>query len=644
MEDAEELVHEKKQVVALFPDVTLELQQASTLYNAANNIATATLALQRAQNGYDTVVIASQNVTEDTLVQKEKQADDVNAQLMALMEENTKIADAKTKLQSYYSYKNSVTALSECELMIEDNGWDVVGRINDMEERAIKAAQLIATNSTNKANAQALATAEEELRAANEAYEIEHESLQKVIKDNASAIEEYGEKLNRINRDKSLATQVIQLHKASSELACGKAECPLCGSPLDDPGAIEELRKEAEATLQRLDLEAMAFNATIADLQSKAQEAENRLATLSAAVDSCKRKVEACKAQPTDYVPDDELPNASELQQRLNKAKLAIAERDRLTSEVASLSMHNIENPIELEMLEVLSRKDNTEPITKLKDQLRELNAEIDDIKVKLTSVVKAESVLKNANETLATREEEMSAVWDSIAEVDTPFVDKVSAELDKGKAITATFVEGVLQDLRSANDSYIKAQQDMQNAQRTLEDAKKAVEDVEKKIEDQHVRLQIIDELETFESVFKPSGVATNYLDYKFRQVAEVTQDFLAALGANFIVTVSEEKPFAFDFVRTDDSSGTIMYQSKLSGGQKVRLAIAFLLAIHSSVIPDVGLLLLDEPSMHLDDEGVSQLLDMLTTLGQVTGGTQVIVCDHNPALVPAFDKIVQL
>ena len=157
---------------------------------------------------------------------------------------------------------------------------------------------------------------------------------------------------------------------------------------------------------------------------------------------------------------------------------------------------------------------------------------------------------------------------------------------------------------------------------------------------------MTIISELDEFVDGFKPAGIATNYLDYKFRQIAETTQEFLASMGANFVVMVAEDRPMAFDFVRTDDAAGTIMFQSKLSGGQKVRLAIAFLMAIHETVIPNVGLLMLDEPSMHLDEEGVLQLRELLQELGsrcKVTG-TQVIVSDHNPVLELALDVKVML
>jgi DNA repair exonuclease SbcCD ATPase subunit len=84
----------------------------------------------------------------------------------------------------------------------------------------------------------------------------------------------------------------------------------------------------------------------------------------------------------------------------------------------------------------------------------------------------------------------------------------------------------------------------------------------------------------------------------------------------------------------------------SKLSGGQKVRLSIAFLVAVQRLIIPEVGLLILDEPSTHLDSAGVESLRELLMSLSTLLQNTnsQVWVVDHNPALQAALGACVNL
>jgi energy-coupling factor transporter ATP-binding protein EcfA2 len=58
---------------------------------------------------------------------------------------------------------------------------------------------------------------------------------------------------------------------------------------------------------------------------------------------------------------------------------------------------------------------------------------------------------------------------------------------------------------------------------------------------------------------------------------------------------------------------------------------------------MPDVGLLVLDEPTTHLDDEAKRSMADMLHAIGD-EGTLQMIVCDHSPILVDAFSDVIQL
>ena len=83
-----------------------------------------------------------------------------------------------------------------------------------------------------------------------------------------------------------------------------------------------------------------------------------------------------------------------------------------------------------------------------------------------------------------------------------------------------------------------------------------------------------------------------------------------------------------------------------KLSGGQRVRLSLAFILAVQQLIVSDLGFVTLDEPSTHLDEEGVDSLCNLLEKVRDVFADSehQLWVCDHNPKLESAFDTIVKL
>jgi exonuclease SbcC len=71
--------------------------------------------------------------------------------------------------------------------------------------------------------------------------------------------------------------------------------------------------------------------------------------------------------------------------------------------------------------------------------------------------------------------------------------------------------------------------------------------------------------------------------------------------------------------------------------------LAVATLRAIHSLVVPNVGLLVLDEPTTHLDTEAKLALAEMLRRIGN-EGGLQIIVCDHDPVILDACSSVIEI
>jgi ATP-binding cassette subfamily C protein CydD len=72
------------------------------------------------------------------------------------------------------------------------------------------------------------------------------------------------------------------------------------------------------------------------------------------------------------------------------------------------------------------------------------------------------------------------------------------------------------------------------------------------------------------------------------------------------------------------------------LSGGEAVRLALARI-AVH----PHADLLLVDEPTAHLDAETAERVIDALLALAR---GKTLIVATHDPALAARMDRTVNL
>lgn len=211
------------------------------------------------------------------------------------------------------------------------------------------------------------------------------------------------------------------------------------------------------------------------------------------------------------------------------------------------------------------------------------------------------------------------------------------------GPVMTPANRDTVLADFRERQTNYDAQTGLLEAARRAMVEADKALQEIDVRIEEQKSRIQIGKELEAVRAAFLPSGITTDYLTHQFERIAVTTQDHLAQMSADFMVVSSEKRALSFDFVRLNEPNGSWLSQNRMSGGQQVKLAIAVLLAIHELVIPQVGLLVLDEPSTHLDTESRIALAEVLRDIGR-RGNFQLIVCDHSPELKDAYTDIIEL
>lgn len=158
--------------------------------------------------------------------------------------------------------------------------------------------------------------------------------------------------------------------------------------------------------------------------------------------------------------------------------------------------------------------------------------------------------------------------------------------------------------------------------------------------------RRRAVEDLRQVDEALERGGLPMMYVTYRFQQLVELTQRNLGLLEANFTVALDPERPVSFRFTPLDDPGVEDMPQSKLSGGQRVRLAVAFLLSVQQLLMPELGLLVLDEPSTHLDAEGVESLKELLLNMSQTLHNAQhqVWIVDHQPALEPALGACLRV
>mgnify|MGYP000667981676 CR=1 FL=1 len=154
-----------------------------------------------------------------------------------------------------------------------------------------------------------------------------------------------------------------------------------------------------------------------------------------------------------------------------------------------------------------------------------------------------------------------------------------------------------------------------------------------------------VAERLNLIASAFQRDGISRHYTAAVYAQLLTLVGQNLASLDANFVVRLAEGV-MCFEFMRTDKEGSVWLPQHWLSGGQRVRMAVAFLLAVQQLILPEVGLLVLDEPTDGLDPEGKEALRDTLERAAEILdkNDAQLIVCDHSGILDPAYRAVIKL
>jgi DNA repair exonuclease SbcCD ATPase subunit len=185
-----------------------------------------------------------------------------------------------------------------------------------------------------------------------------------------------------------------------------------------------------------------------------------------------------------------------------------------------------------------------------------------------------------------------------------------------------------------------------VRQSQLQLDETDQRMKDMDAQLEKAKLRIKVSSELNKASDLMSFDFIPHQYVSYKFERLIEPTQQILQELNADFSIANDPENELSLVFEQFKGDQIVELPMHKLSGGQRVRLAVSFLLAVQRDLVRDAGFMTLDEPSTHLDDDGKTALANMLRSIPQIlgAGGSQVWVVDHCPELEMSFDKVIKL
>ena len=272
----------------------------------------------------------------------------------------------------------------------------------------------------------------------------------------------------------------------------------------------------------------------------------------------------------------------------------------------------------------------------------------VGEIATKLSRLQTLKSLLNFKQQTLQRAESDAVAATTALEAGVQAFrlLQAAPPSVDLAIAVAGGQLDAKLVELEGKDRQRAECEGRLSQSRSQLKELQVKESDLEDRMHKNAARQQVVDDLRRLRDTLHRQGLPLAYVEYQFLRLTTLAQQSLSDLGSNFTIETHPERSVAFTFTRLDESDGVSMDQNKLSGGQRVRLSIAFLLAVQKLLIPEVGLLVLDEPSTHLDQDSVEALKELLMGMAQTLQNSehQVWVVDHHEVLQTAFGSCLRL
>ncbi|WP_456395398.1 AAA family ATPase [Desulfurobacterium sp.] len=484
-------------------------------------------------------------------------------------------------------------------------------------------------------------------------------------------ISELEVKISQLEKNKVEIESLLKIHRERLEkFKIGKVEkCPICGSVLSSD-KVKQLIAESSSFIKEHNARLEVLKKELENLKEKRKKMENdlkeavfslkerenlekELLLLKKDKDDIARELYELSFSPEKFaVVEEELEKLKDRFSSFNNNLFSLKdEKDRLKREIKKLS----------EDLEAFDEEKNIEKMHSVEKEINRLKSAISELKKSSEITISTAKELKQAIEDAesARREiERITAYIEARPEIQREIellsgdiealkekirnCDEQLKAVDYDKSEHETIIKTVAdseEKLSQALKILNEKRGTLTEKRETLVATEKEVKELEKIKENIKVLKSTYDVIKQVESGFHPStGFVTELRRQLLPEIANICKAIFAEFNFDFSeITIAEDLTVKFGI----PGQGVVTLD-QLSGGQKVAFALALRFALARKFMSKFELLILDEPTIHLDDERKRELADILLSLrGKIP---QMIVVTHDPELEVAGDKIIRV
>ncbi len=502
----------------------------------------------------------------------------------------------------------------------------------------------------------------EQFNSAAEAFKL----ISKYLSEVEDEVSELSNKYSELTQELSVIESKIGDIKGKLRYLKGAKElsrCPLCQQPLT-PKLRDELIINLENELKKLKESIPKINDLIRSIERRKEEKESllnrlreikirlrdviedesRLGNLEAELNELISKLSHVQVKLEEV--DNELRKIVELRTKLAEVENDYRRLKELISrgvredliyelerrkEVISKELSRVEDELS-SSLELIKEVLGTNDLEKAEELISKLENELSKLRELLARKEHLERLIEDIRKEIKEREEELRRKEEAI---------KKSEELSRIYEGLKSKIDNVESELKRVNDELVSKETMIKSLKREREKLIEGINGLSNdlsKLRNAWRKLSILNWIK--DKIFHKDGVPKLLRKELIRSVELLMKKYLEYFN------------LAYSDVRIDEDlnitllgSGIEVGASRLSGGELVAASIALILSLHQAVLKGrLGFLVLDEPTIHLDEDRTKSLMEVVKNF---RGGgiiPQLIVVTHHNEVRDASDTIYEV
>lgn len=455
-------------------------------------------------------------------------------------------------------------------------------------------------------------------------WPLQHDERERALKEQHSALEEHRQRLQSA-RERMAA---LREHIEQAESLMAEEKCPTCGQPVAEAPHVERLEEDKEALAQA--------SGQAARIRERIDEIEATIKTLEA-IGSLANERASIKS-----LVEERQTTLQERQDRLSslddRSSELVDQREETTERIET-----IEKEIDEHRASVASCTEQLQELRERMHSVRELKQTVREVENTEETIERLRERREDLEQMQAERMDQLDDIDTRLAELDDELDEDRLTQLEAAHTNLAEELASVDESLDSLGEARDQLNEDLGSVQTDIEQLER-LEQRREELEEQRAALDSLgDETEIMGELYE--SIRANLRERNVATLERLLNETFEILYRNDAYDrLHLEADYSLAISQKD---GTELEPMQLSGGERaifnlsIRCAIYRLLAEGVEGSAPMPPLMLDEPTVFLDEGHVSRLLRLLEAMREM-GVEQTLVVSHHEALLDAAEQLI--